>query len=161
MPKLDLSKIAAVVGSGYPGKLAAKVSGRAAQRLGDAGGLTQFGVNLVRLMPGDLSSLRHYHMEQDEFLMITQGACTLIDDDGEHLLSVGDCATFPAGDANAHHLVNQTDKPAAFLVVGTRTATEIAYYGDIDMMVTDNSDGSKFTRKDGSPLTADQIGEDQ
>jgi len=161
MPKLDLSKIETVIGSGYPGKMAAEVGGRAAQRLGDASGLTQFGVNLVRLNPGDLSSLRHYHMEQDEFLMVTQGTCTLIDDDGEHELLPGDCASFPAGDANPHHLVNKSDKPAEFLVVGTRTPTETGYYGDIDMMVTDNGDGFKFTRKDGSPPTADQIGEDQ
>ena len=161
MPRLDLSKIDAVIGSGYPGKLAAAVAGRAVQRLGDAGGLTQFGVNLVHLKPGDLSSLRHYHMEQDEFVMVTTGVCTLIDDDGEHDLLPGDCATFPAGDANPHHLVNRTDKPAAFLAVGTHTPTETVFYGDIDMMVTDADGGSLFTRKDGSPLTADQIGEDQ
>ena len=159
MPKLDLTQIPAVVGSDYPGKLAAEIGGRATQRLGDASGLTQFGVNLVRLNPGDLSSLRHYHMEQDEFLMVTEGACTLIDDDGEHGMLPGDCASFPASDDNPHHLVNKSDKPAAFLVVGTRTPTETAYYGDLDMMVTDNRDESNFTRKDGSPLTADQIGE--
>ena len=161
MPKLDLSKIDAVIGSDYPGKLAAEVGGRAAQRLGEAGGLTQFGVNLVRLMPGDLSSLRHYHMQQDEFLMVTTGVCTLIDDDGEQDLLPGDCACFPAGDANPHHLVNKTDKPAAFLVVGTHTPTETAIYGDIDMMVTNVGAVSKFTRKNGSPLTADQTGEDK
>ena len=161
MPKLDLLQIAIATGSNYPGKLAAMVDGRAAQRLGDAGGLTQFGVNLVRLMPGNLSSLRHYHMEQDEFVMVMTGTCTLIDDDGEHDLLPGDCATFPAGDANPHYLVNKTDKPAAFLVVGTHTPTETVFYGDIDMMVTDTDGGSKFTRKDGSPLTADQIGEDE
>jgi len=161
MPKLDLSKIEPVIGSGYPGKLAAEVGGRSAQRLGDASGLTQFGVNLVRLNPGDLSSLRHYHMEQDEFLMVTEGACTPIDDDGEHDMLLGDCASFPAGDANPHHLVNKSDNPAAFLVVGTRSPTETAYYGDLDMMVTDNGDGFNFTRKDGSPLTADQIGEEK
>lgn len=161
MPKLDLAKIGVVTGSGYPGTLATSVGGRAAQRLGEAGGLTQFGVNMVRLMPGDMSSLRHYHMEQDEFLMVTTGTCTLIDDDGEHDLLPGDCASFPAGDANPHHLVNKTDTPATFLVVGTHTATETAFYGDIDMMVAVADGEFTFTRKDGSPLTADQIGEDQ
>lgn len=161
MPKLNLSEIPFHSGSVYPGKLDAEVKGRSSQKLGDASGLTQYGVNIVRLEPGALSSLRHYHMTQDEFVMITEGACTLIDDDGEHHMLPGDCASFPAGDANGHHLVNKTDAPAAFLVVGTRTKTETAYYSDIDMMVSVDPDGYTFTRKDGSPLTADQIGDNK
>ncbi len=152
MPKLDLSSITVRTGSGYPGDLAARMDGRSQMALGDAGGLTQFGANLVMLEPGALSSLRHYHMEQDEFLMVTQGICTLIDDDGEHQMQPGDCATFPAGDPNGHHLANRTDAPAAFLVVGTRTPTETAYYSDLDMMVTQGPDGSAFTHKDGRPF---------
>ncbi|MDP5216949.1 cupin domain-containing protein [Ruegeria sp. 2205SS24-7] len=160
MPKLDLKQIEWVTGSGYPGKLARNGDGRSSQQLGDAGGLTQFGANLVRLEPGAASSLRHYHMEQDEFVMVTEGVCTLIDDLGEHAMLPGDCATFPAGDANGHHLVNASDAPAAFLVVGTRTPTETGYYSDIDMMVKFDQNGFTFTRKDGSPLTADQIGDE-
>ncbi|MEO1138688.1 MAG: cupin domain-containing protein [Pseudomonadota bacterium] len=160
MPKLDLSSIPVKTGSGYPGKLADAVEGRSAQALGDAGGLTQYGVNLVRLAPGAASSLRHYHMQQDEFVMITDGVCTLTDDDGEQEMRAGDCATFPAGDENGHHLVNKSDAPAAFLVVGTRTKTETGYYSDIDMMVTFDEAGFSFTRKDGSPLTAAQTGDD-
>jgi uncharacterized cupin superfamily protein len=99
-------------------------------------------------------------MEQDEFVMVTDGICTLIDDDGEHAMQPGDCATFPAADANGHHLVNKSDAPAAFLVVGTRTPKETGYYSDIDMMVKVDRNEFTFTRKDGSPLTADQIGEE-
>jgi len=159
MAKLDPGQIPRRTGSNYPGRLAEAVRGRSSQRLGDAGGLTQFGVNLVRLEPGALSSLRHWHEKQDEFVMVTEGVCTLIDDTGEHRMEPGDCAAFPAGEANGHHLRNDTDAPAAFLVVGTRTETEIAHYSDIDMMVTIDANGTRFTRKDGSPLTADQIGE--
>lgn len=161
MPKLDLSQIAITGGSSYPGRLSALMDGRHWQELGDAGGLTQFGVNLVTLDPGGSSALRHYHMEQDEFVMVTQGTCTLVEDDGETQMLPGDCATFAAGVANRHHLVNRTDAPAAFLVVGTRTVTETVYYSDIDMKVSDDADGFAFTRKDGSPLTADQIGEEK
>ncbi len=160
MPKLDLSQIPYQGGSTYPGKLTEAVAGRSNQGVGDAGGLTQYGVNIVRLEPGGLSSLRHYHMQQDEFLLMLSGACILIDDQGEHGMLPGDCAAFPAGEANGHHLKNTTDAPATFLVVGTRTPTETAYYSDIDMMVKDDANGSSFTRKDGSPLTADQIGDE-
>ena len=161
MPKLDLAQIPFRRGSTYPGRLAEQVAGRSFQRLGDAGGLTQFGANLVRLEPGGLSSLRHYHMTQDEFVMVAQGVCTLIDEDGEHQMHPGDCAAFPAGEPNGHHLVNRTDAPTVFLVIGTRTPGETAIYADLDMMVTTDGAGSRFTHKDGSPLTADQIGEQQ
>ncbi|WP_411352629.1 cupin domain-containing protein [Leisingera aquaemixtae] len=160
MPKLDLSQLPWRTGSGYPGKLAEACKGRSVQPLGDPGGLSQFGVNIVRLEPGAMSSLRHYHMEQDEFVMVTEGSCTLIDDQGAHEMQPGDCAAFPAGEANGHHLVNRSDKPAAFLVVGTRTETETGYYSDMDMMVKFARSEFTFTRKDGSPLTADQTGED-
>ncbi|SDW61227.1 Uncharacterized conserved protein, cupin superfamily [Ruegeria halocynthiae] len=160
MPKIDLSKIPFRNGSGYPGKLAKAGDDRYVQPLGDANGLTQIGVNIVRLEPNGLSSLRHYHMEQDEFAIMLSGTCTLIDDDGEHEMQPGDCAAWPAGDTNGHHLVNKTDAPATFLVVGTRTPTETGYYSDLDMMVKFDPDGFAFTRKDGSPLTADQIGDD-
>lgn len=160
MPKLDLSRIDRRTGSIYPGHLDQLMQGRSSLRLGDAGGLTQFGVNLVQLEPGAKSSLRHYHMEQDEFVMVTQGTCTLIDDDGAQDLHPGDCAAFPAGDPNGHTFENRTDALAAFLVVGTRTPTETAFYSDMDMKVTVDETGFSFTRNDGSPLTADQIGED-
>lgn len=160
MPKLDLSKIEWRTGSGYPGKLARAADGRSVLPVGDAGGLSQYGVNIVRLEPGAMSSLRHYHMEQDEFVMVTQGTCTLVDDTGAHEMQAGDCATFPAGDENGHHLVNTSDAPAAFLVVGTRTPHETAYYSDIDMMVKIADGKFDFTRKDGSPLTAEQTGDD-
>ena len=160
MPKLDLAQIPFQGGSGYPGKLAEATAGRFTQRIGDASGLRQYGVNIVRLEPGALSSLRHYHMQQDEFLVMLSGSLTLIDDDGTHEMLPGDCASFPAGEANGHHLKNETEAPASFLVVGTRTPTETAYYSDIDMMVEMDAEGFHFTRKDGSPLTADQIGDE-
>ena len=160
MPKIDLSQIPFRAGSSYPGKLANSVVGRSTQRVGDSGGLTQYGVNLVRLEPNAASSLRHYHMTQDEFVIITEGVCTLKDDDGEHEMQVGECATFPAGETNGHHFLNLTDKPATFLVVGTHTPTETGYYSDVDMMVRDDENGFEFTKKDGTPLTADIIGDD-
>ena len=155
MPKLDLTQIERRTGSIYPGSLNALMEGRSSLRLGDAGGLTQFGVNLVFLEPGGASSMRHYHMEQDEFAMVTQGALVLVDNDGEHPMLPGDCVAWPAGDPNGHKLVNRTDEVAAFLVVGTKTQTETAYYSDRDLMVQTNGDDIVFTKKDGSPLDDD------
>ena len=152
MPKIDIDALPVKTGSSYPGGYAARVGDRRQQRLGDASGLTQFGVNLVTLGPGGQSALRHWHENQDEFLVVTQGTCTLIDDHGETALNPGDCAAFPAGDGNGHHIVNQTGSDVAFVVVGTRTPTETAHYSDVDMMVTDDEHGFNFTRRDGSPI---------
>ncbi len=152
MPKIEIDALPVETGSGYPGHRAALMDGRSQVRLGDVSGLSQFGVNLVRLEPGAVSSLRHWHEEQDEFLVITEGVCTLVDDHGETPLHTGDCAAFPAGDANGHMLQNQSDAPAAFVVVGTRTETETGYYSDEDMKVTMAHGKLAFTKKDGSAL---------
>ncbi|HHS89281.1 MAG TPA: cupin domain-containing protein [Rhodobacteraceae bacterium] len=152
MPKVDLNAVPVKTGSIYPAPYDAEMAGRSSLRVGDAGGLTQFGANIVILVPGAKSSLRHWHEEQDEFVVMLEGECTLIDDNGEARMRPGDCATFKAGDANGHHFVNQTDAEARFLVVGTRTPTETAHYSDLDMMVKVDANGFEFTRKDGSPL---------
>ncbi|MDQ7011689.1 MAG: cupin domain-containing protein [Mariprofundaceae bacterium] len=156
MPKIEIDAIKLRTGSSYPGDVAGPVESRQQKSLGDAAGLTQFGANLVILKPGALSSLRHWHEKQDEFMVVTAGTCTLIDDHGETILTQGDCAAFPAGDPNGHHIVNQTDSEARFVVVGTRTTTEVCRYSDFDMMVTDTNVGSTFTRKDGTPYEGEE-----
>ena len=102
--------------------------------------------------PGALSSLRHWHEQQDEFLVVVSGTCTLIDDHGETTLGMGECAAFPAGDGNGHHLINRTDLDAQFLVVGTHTPTETGHYSDVDMKVSVDQTGFQFTRRDGTPI---------
>lgn len=155
MPKVDINAIPVVTGSAYPGKHAAKMAGRSQWPLGAASGITQFGANLVRLDPGAMSALRHWHEQQDEFLVVTEGELTLIEDDGEKLLRPGDCAAFPAGVANGHHLVNKSSDVGAFVVVGTHTEEEVGHYSDVDMMVRLKGEDFSFTRKDGSPVTED------
>lgn len=151
MPKVDLSQIPVRTGSTYPGQLAELMQGRTTRAVGRHAGLTQFGANLVRLEPGALSSLRHWHENQDEFAIVTEGEITLIDDQGEHVMTPGDCAAWPAGDANGHHLVNKSDAPAAFLVIGTHTEVENAHYSDLDMKVRIDAESAHFTHKDGTP----------
>ena len=152
MPKIDLSKVPLRTGSIYPAPYDAEMEGRASLRVGDAGGLSQFGANIVILAPGAKSSLRHWHEEQDEFVVMLEGECVLVDDSGKSVMRRGDCAAFPAGDGNGHHFVNESDAEARFLVVGTRTPTETAHYSDVDLMVKIGPEGFAFTRRDGSPL---------
>ncbi|TXH97373.1 MAG: cupin domain-containing protein [Pseudorhodobacter sp.] len=154
MPKIDLATVPVKTGSIYPEPYAAMMAGRSSMRLGDAGGLTQFGVNLVTLAPGALSSLRHWHMAEDEFVMVTEGVCTMVTDAGETEMGVGDCAAFPANTPDGHHFINRTDRPACFLVVGSKSKREVATYSDVDLMVTMEAGRATFTHKDGSPYIA-------
>lgn len=151
MPKIDLSDVPLKTGSIYPAPYGAQMDGRSSLRLGQAGGLTQFGANLVSLQPGARSSLRHWHANEDEFVMVTEGTVTLIDDSGAQDLHVGDCAAFPAGDPNGHCFENRTEHDARFLVVGTKAARDVATYSDIDLQVTIEAGTATFTRKDGRP----------
>lgn len=156
MPKLDLSRVPVRTGSIYPEPYAAMMRGRSSLRLGDAGGLTQFGANLVTLEPGAMSSLRHWHLNEDEFVMVTEGECELVEDAGATVMRAGDCAAFPANTPDGHHFVNRTDKIARFLVVGTRAPRETATYSDVDMMVQLSQGpqgGVVFTYRDGTPWT--------
>lgn len=153
MPIIDPSKCPVKSGSIYPAPYDQYVAGRSSLRLGDAGGLTQFGANLVILQPGAKSSLRHWHHNEDEFVMITEGACTLVQDAGGTVMQVGDCAAFKAGDRNGHQFVNHTDGEARFLVVGTRASKERAEYSDVDLVVIlspGEKAAARFTYRDGT-----------
>ena len=154
MGVLDLSKVPVKTGTIYPSAYAPQVAGRSSLRLGDAGGLTQFGINIVILAPGAKSSMRHWHLHEDEFVMITMGECVMQLDAGETVMRVGDCAAFPAGVTDGHCFINRTETEARFLVVGTKTAGDVVTYSDIDLTVEQGPGGNEFKHKDGRPYSA-------
>ena len=148
---LDPKSVTPRRGSIYPPPFGEPLKGREKRALGDPLGLTQFGVNLVTLAPGAWSSQRHWHANEDEFVYVLEGEVTLATDAGEQVLTQGMAAGFPAGNANGHHLINRSDKPALYLEVGTRAETEEAQYSDIDMMARKVDGRFVFTRKNGEP----------
>lgn len=123
MPRIDLSAVPERRGSGYPRPFDAPCAQRIRQRLGDAGGLRDFGVNLMRVPPGGWSSQRHWHSDEDEFVYVLEGELVMIEDGGETVLRAGDCAAFPKNSGNGHHLVNRSDAVAVYLEVGSRSPT--------------------------------------
>lgn len=151
MPRIDVDSVPVKTGSIYPAPYGAQMAGRSSLRLGQAGGLTQFGANLVVLEPGARSSLRHWHQNEDEFVMVTDGTVMLVEDGGETEMTPGDCAAFPAGDANGHCFINRSDSVARFLVVGTKAPREVATYSDVDLRVEIADGAARFTRRDGTP----------
>lgn len=150
MPKIDLSQIPETNRTGYPQPYDAPVAGRWYRRLSPATGMTAFGASHVRLEPGAWSAQRHWHIGEDEFLVMLSGEAMLIDDAGETPLSPGDCCAFPANDGNGHHVVNRSDAACVFVVVGA--GPELGGdYPDIDMRFTDDD---RYVHKDGTPYEA-------
>jgi uncharacterized cupin superfamily protein len=148
MPKIDVTAVPERKGTGYPAPLDAPCAERVRQRLGNAGGLVDFGVNLMRLPPGNWSSQRHWHSDEDEFVYVLEGELTLIEDGGETLLRAGECAAFPKGSGNGHHMINRSGATAVYLEVGSRSPADVTTCSDVDMMST-NADG-RFIHKDGA-----------
>jgi len=137
--------------TGYPPEFAGSVDGRIKRALGDAGGLSQFGVNLTTLEPGAMSSQRHWHMTEDEFVYVLDGEVTLVTDAGEEILRAGMAAAFPAGHADGHHLINRGACAATYLEVGTRARDDDVDYPDIDMRAVKRDGRLQFVRKSGEP----------
>jgi uncharacterized cupin superfamily protein len=137
--------------TGYPEPYRALTLKRHVRRLGRQGGLTRFGVNLVRIAPGGQSSCRHAHATQDEFVLVFEGDITLETDAGEEIVTPGTYVAFPAGTGDAHRFVNKTARDVSFLVIGD-TAPDQVTYPDVDLYGEDGPDGMfRYYRKDGTP----------
>jgi uncharacterized cupin superfamily protein len=148
--RIDPKDVPAQVGTFYPPPYDQPCRARERRKLGDAAGLTQFGVNLLRLAPGVWSSQRHWHTGQDEFVYVLSGEVVLVTDVGEEILKPGDCAGFKAGDKDGHHLQNRSDGDAVLLEIGTRMEGDGGEYSDIDMAFQVGA-AAMYTRKDGTP----------
>jgi uncharacterized cupin superfamily protein len=147
MPKLDLAAIDQTNRTGYPPPYDAPMARRHYRKLGIAAGVGDFGISHVTLEPGGISSQRHWHEGEDEFVVILEGEAVLVEEDRESPMAAGDCAVFLKGVANGHQLVNRSDRPCQFIAIGKAAATD-CHYPDIDLRL-DAASGA-FTRKDGS-----------
>ena len=151
--RIDAATLTTVVGTLYPPPFDAPCRARERTRLGDAAGLTQFGVNLLRLPPGAWSSQRHWHTSGDEFVYVLSGEVVLLTDGGEEVLRTGDAAGFTAQDANGHCLQNRSDCEVRVLEIGTRVPGDTAYYSDIDMVAPADGKPAVYIHRDGTPYS--------
>ncbi len=148
--KLNIDAAPVTAGTRYPPPFDQVGRGRFRRRLGDAAGLTQFGVNLTLLPPGCWSSQRHWHTAEDEFVYVVFGEVVLVTDAGEEILRAGDCAGFKAGERDGHHLQNRSGEDAMILEVGTRQPDEDAVdYPDIDLQLPVGR--ARYVHRDGTP----------
>lgn len=151
--RIDIENVPVQKGSKYPAPFHEACAERVRQRLGDAAGLTDFGVNLLRLGPGAWSSQRHWHSAEDEFVFVVAGEVVLVTDAGEEILRAGDCAGFKAGINDGHHLQNRSQRDALLLEIGSRkTEQDEGDYPDIDLRFLKGRAG--YAHKDGTPYPA-------
>jgi len=149
--RIDVEKLEKIVGGTYPAPFHEPCRARERTRLGDPAGLTQFGVNLLRLPPGAWSSQRHWHTGEDEFVYVLSGEVVLVTDEGEEVLHAGDAAGFPANEGNGHCLQNRSDKDAQLLEVGTRQKGSVCYYPGIDMVAPAGGKPPAYPHRDAKP----------
>lgn len=150
MPKIDLDAAPERNGTRYPPPYDEPCRERRRRRLGDAVGLSQFGVNRLILPPGQWSSQRHWHSHEDEFVLVLDGEVVLVEDEGETVLRAGDCAAFRAGVPNGHQIVNRSDRDAVLIEVGGRRPDEDRVeYPDIDLVYVGSD--SFYRHRDGTP----------
>jgi uncharacterized cupin superfamily protein len=150
-PAFDPADVPESNATTYPEPLRAPNQNRFNRRLGNHAGLSNFGVNLTRIVPGGQSSYRHAHSTQDEFIWVLEGEVVLETDAGSQVLKAGMCAGFPAGTGDAHRFVNRTNADALLLVVGDRSSNDVITYPEVDLHGRLGADGKYvFTHKDGT-----------
>ncbi|HEY5898712.1 MAG TPA: cupin domain-containing protein [Burkholderiales bacterium] len=151
LPALDPGTAPERRGSMYPEPFKSRMGERVKRRLGEACGLTKFGVNLVTLGPGGQSALRHWHTLEDEFVYVLEGEVVLVTSEGEQTLGAGMCAGYPAGKRDGHHFINRSTRPAKYLEVGNRIEGDNAFYPDDDLIWVETEQGTIAAHKDGKP----------
>jgi uncharacterized cupin superfamily protein len=146
--KIDLATAPTRVGTAYPAPFDEPCRSRHRYRLGAAAGLTQFGVNVLRLKPGSWSSQRHWHTHEDELVYVLSGEVVLVTDSGEEVFRAGDAAGFKAGEPDGHHFQNRSDAEALLLEIGSsHPSLDAVEYPEIDLRATP----AGYTHRDGTP----------
>lgn len=152
LPAVNPAGLEEHTGTFYPDSVKGPSEVRIKKRLGDAAGLTKFGVNLTTLPPDSTSALRHWHEEEDEFIYVLEGEVTLVSDAGEQILMSGMAAGFPAGHPDGHMYCNRSDKPAVVLEVGNRVAKDRVHYPEDDLSLVKEPGNHQFFNKAGEKL---------
>jgi uncharacterized cupin superfamily protein len=151
LPALDPRTVDVRTKSGYPEPYRSHVLPREKRALGDACGLSKIGVNCTTLFPGKVSSMRHWHSHEDEFVYVLEGEIILKTDAGEQTLTSGMCAGFKAGVTDGHQFLNRSARPAVYLEISNRDPLDTGDYSEADLRWNAPEHRGKFTRKDGEP----------
>ena len=110
-------------------------------RIGPLVGAASLGLSIYELAAGQSICPYHYEYPEEEWLLVLEGAPTLRDPDGEHVLEPGDLVCFPSGPEGAHKISNRGDRGALVAMVSTKSKTAVAVYPDSDKVGVWSGDG--------------------
>ena len=95
-----------------------------------AAGSERLGGSIYELPPGEATCPYHYHLANEELLVVLQGRPHLRQPDGWRVLEEGDVVAFLVGERGAHQLVNRTGELVRLLMISEMRSPEIAVYPD-------------------------------
>jgi uncharacterized cupin superfamily protein len=99
-------------------------SGRRA-KLGERAGGSRLGASLYELAPGSAAFPFHYHLGNEELLIVISGTPVLRAPAGDRRLETGEVVAFPIGEEGAHQVVNRDSEPARILIVSEMNAPDV------------------------------------
>lgn len=129
-------------------------------RLGYQLGTERLGLSQWRLPARQAAYPYHFHLAEEELLVLLTGTLLLRSPQGWRRLRQGDVVRFPVGEDGAHQLVNDTDDEATFLSISTHGQPDVVIYPDEGKLgaVERRPDGSGMKRHF---LLADEVHYDQ
>jgi uncharacterized cupin superfamily protein len=99
-------------------------------RIGYQLGTERLGISVWELPAGQAAYPYHFHLAEEELLVILGGTLRLRGPSGWRDLVEGDVVGFPAGEEGAHQLVNRGTETARFLALSTNGAPDVVMYPD-------------------------------
>jgi uncharacterized cupin superfamily protein len=106
------------------------------------------GVSYEELPPGKQSVPFHYHLTEEEHIVALEGQCTLRWGEERYTLKAGDYVGFPAGERLGHCLINETDQPFRFIMIGNHEPNEVAVYPDSNKILVRGLDRAILRDRD-------------
>jgi uncharacterized cupin superfamily protein len=99
-------------------------------RLSRQAGSERLGLSLWELPPGEAAYPYHYHLAEEELVLVLDGQPSLRTPDGWRELQEGEVVPFPRGEHGAHQLVNRTVGTVRFLAFSTNGEPDIVVRPD-------------------------------
>jgi uncharacterized cupin superfamily protein len=96
-------------------------------RLGRQGGSEKTGLSLWELPPGEAAYPYHWHVAEEETIVVLEGAPSLRTPDGWREVEQGEVLVFPVGERGAHQLVNRTGDTVRFLSFSNQQPDVVMY----------------------------------
>jgi uncharacterized cupin superfamily protein len=100
------------------------------ESVGRKAGSERLGASLYELPPGESTFPYHYHLANEEMLIVLRGRPHLRTPGGWRQLDEGDVVAFPIGERGAHQLANRTEDEVRFLMISEMRGPDIGVYPD-------------------------------